>query len=535
MSKTAPSTWVQFFTLVLLSLLVRPLAGTAQAPAAGHLLVQVTDAATGLLTPVRVRLSRNGYAVNKLPETAAAVMYGLWDHADGYGFQPDSSFYVAGSFALNLPAGTYQLTLSKGPEYITQKQELHIRAGQQFQGRYALHRWINMPGENWYSADDHIHIRRSPREDPLLLTWTQAEDIHVGVLLRMGDFWETYYQQYAWGEKGIYQQGDYLLAPGQEDPRTPELGHALGLGASDRVRFKEAYYFYDKVFDKIRELGGVGGYAHQAQTFHGYRGLILDGLRGKVDVLELLQFCASDQPLFTDHYYHLLDLGIPVTAVAGSDFPWCGHDHQAPPERSARIGNARFYTHVAGPFTYEAWKAGLAAGHTFVSSGPMLAFEVNGQLPGDHLNVRKGETLHITAHAYGHVTEVPLQTLEVVGHGKVLGRVTAASPGQSPSHLSLTLDIPAGGGLWLAARSYGNPAQAAHTTPVYVQVDGQGFMNRVTAPRYLKLSQRYLQEIKKEIRHRSDDPQRQAWHYRAGLQRRMAETRLLIKSMRKKL
>ncbi|MDB5263034.1 MAG: hypothetical protein JWQ14_2315 [Adhaeribacter sp.] len=525
-----PGGFILFVWLVLIG------EGAAQIPATGKLDVQVTDGGTGQLTPVRVRLSRNGHAVKQLPRAAVAVMYGVWDHADGYGYQPDSSFYVTGRFSMVLAPGKYLLTLAKGPEYIAQQQELEIRAGEAYQGDYKLARWINMAAKGWYSADDHIHIRRSPREDSLLLAWTQAEDIHVGVMLRMGDFWETYYQQYAWGDKGVYQRGNYLLTTGQEDPRTPELGHVIGIGASDRVRFKNEYYYYDKVFDRLRDLGGVGGYAHQAQTFHGYRGLVLDGLRGKVDLLELLQFCASDKPLITDHYYHLLDLGIPLTAVAGSDFPWCGQDHdKGPPERSARIGNARFYTYVPEPLTYERWKAGLAAGHTYVSSGPQLIFKVNNQLPGDKLAVSKGTRLRITAQAYGHATQVPLQTLEIVGHGQVLGRVTAREAGQSPEHLFLELDIPAEQGVWLAARSYGNEKQAAHTTPVYVYVDGKGFHNPVTAPHYLKRSRQYLQELKKEIKHQSADPEKQAWHYRAGLERRITETRLLIKSFEKKL
>ncbi|QNF32701.1 CehA/McbA family metallohydrolase [Adhaeribacter swui] len=532
-SQTLTVVLFQFFLIIGLAL---PVPLLAQQPASGRLEVQVTDATTNQLTPVRVRLSRNGWAVKKLPKAAVGVMYGVWDHADGYDYQPDSSYYVAGQFSLDLPPGTYQLSLAKGPEYLEQKHQLQIEAGQVQQQNYQLKRWINMPEKGWYSADDHIHIRRSPREDSLLLTWTQAEDVHVGVMLRMGDFWEAYYPQYAWGEKGVYQKNDYLLTSGQEDPRTPELGHALGIGASDKVRFGKEYYYYDKVFDKLRELGGLGGYAHQAETFHGYRGLTLDGLRGKVDVLELLQFCASDKPLITNHYYHLLDLGIPVTAVAGSDFPWCGNDHATgPPERSARLGNVRFYTYVDGPLTYNSWKAGLAAGHTFVSNGPMLSFEVNGQLPGSKLPVSKGTTLHITAHAYGNAAQVPLQSLEIVGHGKVLGRVSISDAGQSTEHLSLTLDIPAEQGIWLAARAYGNPTQAAHTTPVYVQVDGKNFHNPATAPQYLKLSEGYLKELKKDLKNRQADPQYRAWQYRAGLERRIAETQQVIKGMKKQL
>lgn len=34
-------------------------------------------------------------------------MYGHWDHADGYGFQPDSVFYVDGYFKLQQQEGKY--------------------------------------------------------------------------------------------------------------------------------------------------------------------------------------------------------------------------------------------------------------------------------------------------------------------------------------------------------------------------------------------------------------------------------------------
>lgn len=62
-----------------------------------------------------------------------------------------------------------------------------------------------MPERDWYSADEHIHLRRSPRENPLILDWIAAEDVHVGVLLQMGDFWTTYFSQYGWGRDGRYR------------------------------------------------------------------------------------------------------------------------------------------------------------------------------------------------------------------------------------------------------------------------------------------------------------------------------------------
>lgn len=522
-------------TLLLSSLFFfwgRSIAGYAQR--SGKLYVSVHNASTGKPTPVRIRLTLLGKPVKTPPNEAVAVSYGLWDHADGYAFQPDSSFYVSGSFHSTLPPGVYQLVLSKGNEYISQTHRLRIQAGQTVRQQYQLKRWINMASRKWYSADDHIHIRRSPRENQPLLNWIQAEDVNVGVLLKMGDFWETYYPQYAFGENGVYKQGNYLLTSGQEDPRTPEIGHALGFGASSSVRFSRDYYDYGKVFDELHKRGGLTGYAHQAESFHGYRGLTLDGLRGKVDVLEILQYCVSPQPLRTEHYYRMLDLGFRLTATAGSDFPWCGHDHDhGPPEHSARIGNARFYTYLTKPFSQAAWQAGVAAGHTFVTSGPILDFHVNKAIPGDLLNLKKGENLTITAQAYGHSTQAPLQAIEIIAHGRVLKRVTSKDQGQSPSHLRATIELKSiKQGMWIAARCYGDSTQAAHTTPIYVTVDGGGFHNPETVETYLTQSENYLQELEQELETHRDSPEFRAWYYKKGLKDRIEETRQIITDLR---
>ncbi|CAN5311614.1 hypothetical protein BH23BAC1_BH23BAC1_21890 [soil metagenome] len=306
----------------------------AQKQVNGQLLIQVIDSLTREPTPVRLRLMHKDKPVAVPPEASIAIMFGFWDNANGYAALLDGSFYINGNFQLEVLPGTYSLSISKGNEYLEQQHILEVKPNQVINKIYEMARWINTPKRGWYSCDDHIHIRRSPREDPLLMNWIQAEDIHVGVLLQMGDFWQTYYAQHAWGEKGVYQNKDYIITSGQEDPRTPELGHAIGMGATEMVRYPKEYYLYDKVFDRIHEIGGIVGYAHQAVTYNGDRGLTLDGLRNKVDVLEILQFCAEAEPLIVDHYYSTLDLGIPLTAVAGSDFPYRGSDHDSGPHKS---------------------------------------------------------------------------------------------------------------------------------------------------------------------------------------------------------
>ena len=42
-------------------------------------------------------------------------------------------------------------------------------------------------------------------------------------------------------------------------------------------------------------------------SFHGYRGMALNTLRGKTDFLELAQFCEPEGPLAVQHYYEFLD------------------------------------------------------------------------------------------------------------------------------------------------------------------------------------------------------------------------------------
>ncbi len=360
-----------------------------------------------------------------------------------------------------------------------------------------------------------------------------AEDIHVGNLLQMGDFHTRYFTQYAFGAAGRYQEGGRLLSSGQEDPRTPEIGHTISLGAAEAVRVRpvDAYYAFDRTFDRVRTLGGVAGYAHQAMTFHGYRGMTLDVLRKKIDFVELLQFCAPGGPLITTHYYHYLDLGFPLTALAGSDFPWCGRNKAfgAAEDEGARIGDARFYTHVDGPLTFDGWLRGVKAGQTFVTSGPMLDLRVDEALPGTTLERRDGETLHVVVEARGHATDVPLRDLELVVHGEVVKAVSAQEPGQSSERLRLTHDLRVGAhGLWIAARARGGPTQAAHTTPVYVRANGTGFENPATAQRYLQLSESYLREIETELATPGTAVNDQLSRGRDGIVQRIAETRAIL-------
>ncbi len=529
--------------LLLAATLLITLGYTAYARRDVPLSIAIVDAATGRRTPVRVGLQdatgtkprvTGALTVSEtaipVPKQAIAVMWGQQDWPQGYALQPDGAFYVDGAFDVQVPPGAYTLTLSKGFEYVQQSIPLKVAAAAGLTREVRLNRWVDMPSRGWYSADDHIHLRRSPADDGTIAKWIAAEDVHVGNLLQMGDFWAVYFMQYAFGPKGRYQQDGRWISPGQEEPRTPEIGHTISLGASEFVRFRSDYYSYDRLFDRVRELGGVTGFAHQGVLFHGYRGMVMNTLRGKNDFLELAQFCTPGGPLLLDHYYMFLDLGIRLTALAGSDFPWCGRGKSfgLPGPDISQIGNARFYTYVGGPLTFDNWFAAVKAGRTFVTTGPMVLLTVNGRRPGDTVDVAPGTRVRITAEALGHPSQVPLKALEIVGHGRVLAR----ADGSNAARLATEIDLPIERGMWIAAKAEAGIAQVAHTTPVYVTVNGGGFENPETLPARLDAAERYLRELEAEPASPGPNLDRQASRHRAQLERQIAEARKVIDGRR---
>ena len=535
--------------LVCAALFVLSVIYSAQSSREASLSVRILDAGTGQPTPVRVLLTDSdgntprvtgALAVSEsalpIPDAAIPVMYGRYDRSEGYLLQPDGSFYVDGSFEAQLPPGTYSLKLSKGYEFVAQTVKLNLNPGESLSQEYKLERWINMPRRGWYSGDDHIHLRRSPRDDPTILRWAAAEDVHVAHLLQMGDFWATYYSQYAWGSRGRYREGDYILSPGQEGPRTPEIGHTISLGAEEFVRFRDDYYNYGRVFDQVHELGGITGFAHQAMTFHGYRGMTLNVLRGKLDFLEVMQFCPQEGPLALKHYYHFLDLGYKLTALGGSDFPWCGRGPRYGLEKGcSQIGDARFYTYTGDSLSFDRWLQGVKAGRTFVTSGPMLEFTVNDRLPGATLDVEPGTEVRISAKAYGEASQIPLRQLEIVGHGKTLTKVSAGEPGQSKDVLSIEIELPVERGIWVAARADAAHTQVAHTTPVYIRVNGASFHNPTTADHYLELCRSYLKELEEDLARPGERIDNQAARHKQNLERQITETRAVLRHLASRL
>lgn len=386
-------------------------------------------------------------------------------------------FFVRGGFTIDVPPGSYRLIVSKGPEYLPVDRVLSVSAGGAEKQTVELRRWIDMAARGWHSGDTHIHFARpNPQANERVALWARAEDLHVGNILRMGDAQETYFEQYAYGRPGrfVYRRG--ALVPGQEDPRTGVLGHTISLNILRPIRDAERrYYLYSTTFDEAHRQGGLSGYAHvNSDSFLVHRDLTLNVPRGKVDFGEICEF----GEVGTDLYYEFLNLGFRLTAVGGSDAPWGG-----------TVGDSRVYVHTDAPLDPDQWFAALKQGRTFVTAGPMLEFTVNDQLPGGQLVPGRGARLKIHARASAGSGTAPLNRLEVVANGVVVRSAEA-----SGNSAALDFELPAQRSIWIAARTVG-----AHTTPVYVTVDGKRHWNLALVPGLLDKRLRTLDDIDRLI------------------------------------
>jgi len=496
MKRIGPFTFLvpSIIILVIASLVgapgLRPLMGSApqaHPPRPGTLELAVLDEASGQPTPARVELldaeGQGHVAQDALPidgdcvdrvipadytlERAFAVMSKQF--VDPY--TKTVQFYTVGNSVVSLPPGDYKLKLRKGPEYDLQERQLHINSGETTNLAVKMSRWINMPEQGWYSADDHLHIARPIKElNPFISKWMQAEDVRVANLLEWGlssRFHNTL--QYSFGEGGWYREGDYVLATGQENPRTHFRGHAIILGGKTPINEPEAYLIYQLFWEEAERQGALKGYAHFGKISGAEYGLAIDLHAHLLNFLEVLQF---EHGVY-DVWYDILNLGFRMTPTAGTDYPCI----------ASIPGRERFYTKVDGPLTYDAWLGGVRAGKTFVTNGPILEFRINGKGMGDEVLLKKPGPVVVEGRVRFDPRRDIVDRLELIVDGEVVKSFPRKG---EASEISFQLPYEVPQTSWVALRASGRktdeatgsfppffgPSSLAHTAPIYVTIQG---------------------------------------------------------------
>jgi hypothetical protein len=361
---------------------------------------------------------------------------------------------IDGSYRVDVSPGTYDLVLTKGPEYRWAERRVTVGPGETSRVEIDLERWTDLPAKGWYSGDAHIHMGRDPSADEAILAVARAEDVHVANLLQMGNIASPYFEQAAFGLAGRAEHEDFHLVSGQEDPRTGRRGHTLHLNVAEPIRDPERYFLYHETFERLRAGGALTGYAHvDSGWFADDAGLALDVPFGLVDLVEVLQAGT----LHTDQWYDFLNLGYRLVPIAGSDWPYID-----------MVGSVRNLVCVPGGLTPDRWFEALRAGRTFVTSGPMLTLRVEEAGIGDEVSVTPGATVTVRATAAQSPDLGPIERLELVVHGDVVAAGSGGADGSVELEHQLTVER----GCWLAARATGGHGTFAHTAPTYLPIDG---------------------------------------------------------------
>jgi hypothetical protein len=407
------------------------------------------------------------------------------------------AYFVPKPFTITLPPGKWRLAVAHGTEHLPVFEEITIAAGEKVQRTVELVRWIDMPKQGWYSGDPEFHDwRDKPWRNEFILAWARAQDIHMtSILSYSATPTNIGHPQMGYGKDFRYQKGDYALASGHEGPRPgpTDQGHLMSLNTTSVVRDIERDHLMDYVCDGVHKQGGLCGYAHLAwsegqakgktQEMHPGWDSAINIIRQKIDFLEILQF----RQLGTETYYDFLNMGVRLTALAASDVT--GGD---------TLGESVTYAHTGPKFSPDAWYAAVRDGHTFVTNGPMLMLTAGGGGPGDSVDVRKNAKVRITVLASAPPEMGVPELLEVISHGKVIK--TVESKNARESELKADFEIPVTESQWIAARVKSRKSAIAHTSPVYLIVNGESFADRAQLPQLVARQMAILDFIEKRLR-----------------------------------
>lgn len=415
-------------------------------------------------------------------------------------------------FKVDLEPGTYTLTIERGKEYLPAEFEIQV-SGVRQEEVFPIHRFADYGSKGWYSGETHVHRRISELENVML-----AEDLNVAFPVT---FWTTESDKVP----------DLLPSTLRRQGPSP-FGVRLDRGAGP-IRIDPTHvilprnteYEIFSVGDKRHVLGAVFILNHQtrfdqtmppvaeiADRAH-KEGALLDLDKhswpwslmlvpvANIDLFELsnnsvwrTQFgfrttsiappeymkIETNENGMTEWgwirygletYYALLNCGFRLKPTAGT----ASGVHPVP------LGYSRVYVHIDGDFSVDKWLEGLKQGRSFVTNGPLVDAQINGEYPGSTF-VSNGEvSLELNGSA---AYWKPIERFEWIINGEVADTFHPAisTLNQEPPYLyqirSQKIKVSSSG--WVALRaihqSESGRIQFAHTAPWFVDIQGTKLM-----------------------------------------------------------
>jgi Tol biopolymer transport system component len=455
-----------------------------------------------------------------------------WIHADD-GFDrklrpfEQHYFHVKGGASVDVPAGEITVRIVHGLERKIEERRVRLSSGQIERLAVDLNAdsWTVPDPGRWVSADVHVHMnyggnyRNIPAHLALQAAAENLQIVHALIVNKEQRFPDIAYsgrqidpasfspaaaaaaaavgadaaeataataaeagrpprpivvhgQEYHtsyWGHLGLLDIAGGIILPGYVGyPNTAAASlYPTNADIADIAHSRSALVGYVHPFEDYPEPIKRPG---EALTHE----LPVDMALGKVDYMEILGF--SDHRTTAAVWYRLLNLGYRLPAAGGTDAMANFASLRGP------VGMNRVYVRIpedadaADPSTLVGeWLAGLKAGASFATNGPLLGLELGGAPVGGSLAFAEPQArVAFSAHLR---SIVPVDHLELVCNGKPV-RVLARTP---TDHADVEGTVALGETGWCLLRASTDTAREqvldnyvyATTSPIYFTVAGK--------------------------------------------------------------
>src|ERR1019366_3094644 len=368
---------------------------------------RVIDAETGATIPATIAiLASDGAPVTDHPSFQAG-------------------FRSSGTFEKEVPAGETSIVVSRGFDYVAVQRRLTLAADERRSETFVLQRRSSLRREGWYCGDNHDHMIHGERtvlvDFPYVALAARAEGLdylavaqgwnisnispeeleRVTRALSMPGFtltWNLEAPKNYWRGDAAHTLGHGWTVGmrGRTTDGRDAIDELLALSAMDYESGKPTVPNFE-IQALIHSLGGVTAYSHPARWWRGKWGgqgiypveenkfisnmaaeLPFDTVSGPtydaIDILMPPQELKANQEALK-LWFLLLNHGYHIAATGSSDATFDRPGGGVP-------GKVRVYTHLDGGVEMPRVAAAIAAGRSFVTSGPLLVLEIGGGTSG---------------------------------------------------------------------------------------------------------------------------------------------------------
>src|SRR5579872_88783 len=448
------------------------------------------DGGTGQPVAAKIRVTNTNSKEVYLPARAIKTMPKT--------AKVDRYFYARGSYEIAVPPGRYQIEVVRGISHDAAIEYTEVGSGITHIHNFRIPVLKDLHRTGWYSGNTHTHYALEIEEDPddRLRMVPPAEGLDVSVisyLIRNDSPYIT--NRYPVGPLPQFCQDGTIVDMGEEARNNRTFsefgyGHVLFLhipravepvstGLLSKDGKAPDFPTLSMLCANAREIGGTTVWCHNGS---GVESPVAAAL-GQMDAYNLADGLEADYR----RYYGLLNCGFRLPASTGTD--WWIYDHN------------RVFVQVEGKFTYDNWIAGLRAGRTFVSNGPLIELRVDGKGPGS--SIESSGQLEVSANA---VSRLPFERLEIVYNGEIIAEESSLKQREAVLHRQISVNR----GGWIAARvsgggkTYAGYTVFAHTSPIYVRVQDTPHRQAEAAGAFVDEIEESMQLIRKSFRFAKD-------------------------------